>query len=287
MIKRYVYILCIWFPISLCGQNIALFEQFNGRYDYTAIGNTLNPFENNLVQSFCYTLPSSQATLSLENTENIIAAYLYWAGSGEADSSIVFNMIPIDADWVFSVDFEDANYATLSYFSCVANDTDVVLTQGNTAYDLSDLDISENLLNNTGYCGTRTNFAGWALYVIYEDDDLPLNQINLFQGLENINRNVQEKTIVLENLNVKLTRNLPLRGDLSNQHLQVVTGKCRSCRAARFREQRVQGKPVDVIHQHVYPSIELSERVDVTGCLHQLEIRDLRFRPNGKPAIVL
>lgn len=202
MIQRYIYILCFWFPITLCGQNIALFEQFNGRYDYTAIGNTLNPFENNLVQGFCSTLPLSQATLSLENPENIVAAYLYWAGSGEADTNITLNTLPIDAEWIYNVDYDDADYGMLTYFSCVANVTDLVLSQGNTLYELSDLDISETLLNNIGYCETRTNFAGWAMYVIYEDEDLPLNQINLFQGMEIINRNVQEKTIVLENLNV-------------------------------------------------------------------------------------
>ena len=80
----------------------------------------------------------------------------------------------------------------------MANVTDIALSQGNTAYNLSDLDISEALSNNIGYCDTRTNFAGWALYIIYEDADLHLNQINLFQGMDIINRNVQEKTIVLE-----------------------------------------------------------------------------------------
>lgn len=202
MVQRYVFIVLFWFPIVLCGQNIALFEQFNGRYDYTAIGNTLNPFENNLVQGFCSILPSSQATLSLENPENIIAAYLYWAGSGEADTNITLNTLPIDAQWVYNVDFDDAEHGILTYFSCVANVTDLVMSQGNTAYEFSDLDISETLLNNPGYCDTRTNFAGWTIYVIYEDEDLPLNQINLFQGMEIINRNIQEKTIVLENLNV-------------------------------------------------------------------------------------
>ena len=202
MIQRYAYILFIWFPITLCSQNIELFEQFNGRYDYTAIGNTLNPFENNLVQSFCETLPSSQATLTLENPENIIAAYLYWAGSGDGDTNIILNSISIDAEWIYNVSYNDAEHGTLTYFSCITNITDFVLSQGNTIYELSDLNISETLQNNVGYCDTRTNFAGWAMYIIYEDENLPLNQINLFQGLEIINRNVQEKTIVLENLNV-------------------------------------------------------------------------------------
>ena len=184
------------------GQDVALFQQFNGRYDYVAIGNTLNPFENNLVRTFCETLPSSQAELNIDNPTDIVAAYLYWAGSGEGDTNITLNGVSIDANITYTVPFSDDTYGPLTYFSCFANITDLIISQGNTVYELSDLDISETLQNNIGYCGNRTNFAGWAIYVIYEDENLPLNQISLFQGLDIINRNVQERAIVLENLNV-------------------------------------------------------------------------------------
>jgi hypothetical protein len=63
------------------GQSIALYEQHNGRYDYTAIGNTLNTSENGAFTN-CFILTSSEANLSLSNNQYIIAAYLYWAGSG-------------------------------------------------------------------------------------------------------------------------------------------------------------------------------------------------------------
>jgi len=184
------------------GQEVTLFQQFNGRYDYIAIGNTLNPFENNLVGGFCETLPSSEAELNIDTTSNVVAAYLYWAGSGEGDTNITVNQISIDADITYTVPYIDNNFGTLTYFSCFADITDLVISQGNTSYEFSDLDISETFQNDIGYCENRTNFAGWAIYVIYEDDDLTLNQISLFQGLDIINRNIQEKTIVLENLNV-------------------------------------------------------------------------------------
>jgi gliding motility-associated-like protein len=194
------FILCI--PYENFGQDVTLYEQFNGRYDYVAIGNTLNPFENNLETGFCETLPSSQAELNLENTSTIIAAYLYWAGSGEGDTNISLNTTSIDADTTYTISFNDFNYGMLTYFSCFADVTDLLLSQGNTMYELSDFDISETLQNNFGYCGNRTNFAGWAIYVVYANDALPLNQINLFQGLDIINRNIRSKSIVLENLNV-------------------------------------------------------------------------------------
>ncbi|MBQ0768981.1 MAG: gliding motility-associated C-terminal domain-containing protein, partial [Bizionia sp.] len=201
---RTVYFLIVLLCINneMFSQDISLFQQFNGRYDYTAIGNTLNAAENNLVQDFCETLPSSQANLSLDTDCTIIAAYLYWAGSGTGDLEVSFNDSLVTADNIYITDYLDSTYGTLNYFACMADVTDQILTSGNTDYTLSNLDISNTLTDNPGYCGNRTNFAGWSLYIIYENPALPLNQINLFQGLEIINRNVQEKVILLENVNV-------------------------------------------------------------------------------------
>ena len=190
--------------ITICSsQDIAQFNQFNGHYNYTAIGNTLNIAENNINQGFCDILPSSNADLTLPPTTTaILAAYLYWAGSGTGDQSVTLNNYEIIADETYLVNYEDTQNGTLSYFSCYADITRFVQSEGVTTYTLEDLDLSQTLANNPGYCANRTNFAGWSMYVIYEDSRLPLNQINLFQGLEIINRNVQEKTIILDNINV-------------------------------------------------------------------------------------
>jgi len=182
-------------------QEITLFQQFNGRYDYLAIGNTLNPAENNQ-STFCQILPASQADLQMPANTTIKEAYLFWAGSGEGDFEVSLNNIPITAENVHNVNFEDDNFGTLTYFSCASKITDLITAQGDTSYELTNLDISDTLTNNPGYCENRTNFAGWSIYVIYQDNSLPLNQINLFLGLEIINRNVQEKNIIIDNLNV-------------------------------------------------------------------------------------
>jgi gliding motility-associated-like protein len=184
------------------GQEITLFQQFNGRYDYLAFGNTLNPSENNIERDFCDVLPESQADLLLPANTNIVAAYLYWAGSGEGDLEVNLNDVPIVADNTYLVEYNDPTYGILPYFSCYTDITELITSTGNASYTLTNLDISETLANNLGYCGNRTNFAGWVVYVIFEDSQLPLNQVNLFQGLEIINRNVQEKIIVLDNVNV-------------------------------------------------------------------------------------
>lgn len=203
--KRILYIMStIILSVSQLsfGQDIQLFQQYNGRYDYTAIGNTLNPAENNIDQSFCFPLESSSATLNLPAGVNITAAYLYWAGSGPGDPEVSLNGNPIEAEDTYNVDYLDPNNGLLTYFSCLAEITDQIISEGNTNYELSDLDITNVLTPGIGYCNNRTNFAGWSIYIIYEDDNLPLNQVNLYQGLEIINASVQEKTIVIDNLNV-------------------------------------------------------------------------------------
>jgi gliding motility-associated-like protein len=192
----------VFLHIGAKAQDISIFKQFNGRFDYLAIGNTLNQAENNISRSFCEILPSSQATLNIASDSTIIAAYLYWAGSGLGDTEVRFNGTQIIAEDTYNTIFTDFGFGDLNYFSCYAEVTNQILAEGNSTYTLSGLDISETLLNSPGHCSRRTNFAGWSLYVIFENSTLPLNQVNLFQGLEIINRNVTEKTILLENVNV-------------------------------------------------------------------------------------
>src|SRR5690606_18871934 len=88
-------------PTWIFGQDITLYEQFNGRYDFTFAGNTLNPQENSYqVTPTIYT--SSSATLTLNPDDQIVAAYLYWAGCGTGDFDVLLNNTPITAERTFS-----------------------------------------------------------------------------------------------------------------------------------------------------------------------------------------
>lgn len=190
---RYAQLLIIllcWYH-NASAQDIELFQQFNGRYDYTAIGNTLNTEENG-VFSNCTITTSSSAALNLNNDQTIIAAYLYWAGSGNGDFEISLNANAIFADRIF-FDSLDNNRV---FFAAFADVTDILLEEGNAIYSISDFDISETIPT---YCPTGTNFAGWAITVIYEDDSLPLNQLNVYDGLQSV---PTQLNITLENLNV-------------------------------------------------------------------------------------
>lgn len=193
----------LYFSIILCsfcpfyGQNVSLYQQFNGRYDFLFVGNTMNLGENNVTPG-CEDLlvTSSTANLNLSSTQIIQSAYLYWAGSGQGDFNVKLNGNDINAQRTFS---NVSASSGLPYFSAFKDVTNQILSTGNGNYTLSDLDISQTLLNEPGYCNNRTNFAGWALVIVYKDSNLPLNQINIYDGLESIPNDV---TINLTNLNV-------------------------------------------------------------------------------------
>ncbi len=199
--KRILPFFLLLFSLITSAQDIDVFQQYYGRYSYTAIGNTLNPAENNLVW-FCETLPSSSADLTLNTNQDIIAAYIYWAGSGEGDTEVTLNGTDLIADETLLVEYDDPNNGLLPYFSCFKDITPLIKTSGNGTYTLTNLDISDVLATNPGYCANRTNFAGWSIFVVYEDLSLPLNQVSVYHGLEIINRNEQEINITIDNLNV-------------------------------------------------------------------------------------
>lgn len=192
--KSIHHILCILLfgvSISINAQDIELFQQFNGRYDYTAIGNTLNTLENGPGLT-CEILTESSATLNLNSNQNIVAAYLYWAGSGTGDFNIRLNNTPLIAERTFS----DALDFTRVFFAAFADVTDIVLAQGTGNYTVSEFDLTNVI---SPFCPTGTNFGGWAMTIIYEDDNLPLNQLNVYDGLQSV---PEFLSITLDNLNV-------------------------------------------------------------------------------------
>ena len=192
--KKAFYILSsLIFSITtpIVAQDITLFQQFNGRYDYVAIGNTLNIAENG-INVPCDILTSSSADLDLETNQNIVAAYLYWAGSGDGDIEISLNGFPVTAERTFN----DALDSDRVFFAAYADVTAILTEQGNASYTISDFDLSDVI---TPYCPTGTNFGGWAITIIYEDINLPLNQLNVYDGLQSVPTFL---SITLDNLNV-------------------------------------------------------------------------------------
>ena len=197
MTKRITQILLVFsllFSISVVGQNVTLFEQINGRYDFTFVGNTLNTGENN-GQSVLSYFTQSSANLTLGPSDNVYKAYLYWAGSGMGDFNVKLNNNDITAERTF-LHSRIISGTLFHFFSAFTDVTSLVQSTGNGNYTFSDIDIATDLSQHFQF---RTNFSGWALVIVYGNANLPLNQINIYDGLEGI---PNEITIILNNLNV-------------------------------------------------------------------------------------
>lgn len=202
MQKQYFLFLFVLLSTIAQAQQIGQFLQFNGRYNYTGLGNTLNLIENG-GNTECTILTESSASLSLDPSQTVVAAVLYWAGSGDGDFNIALNGTPVTSSRNFSYNFLGATGFEYTYFAAYANVTSIINANGPGSYTLSELDLNEAIQPFCGInSGNATNFGGWALYVIYEDPALPLNQIILFDGLEAVTANNPEVNILLENLNV-------------------------------------------------------------------------------------
>ncbi|WP_432670137.1 gliding motility-associated C-terminal domain-containing protein [Flavobacterium sp. SM2513] len=190
----YCVLLCIT-SLTCFSQDVALWEQFNGRYDFTVVGNTLNPLENN-PNSFCTIFTTSSESLNLQPNDEIEKAYIYWAGSGTGDLEIKLNGQIVTSERNFPM-FKN----NLDYFSAYADVTAIVQATGNGLYTVSELDLL-SAITDTGYCINRTNFGGWAIVVVFKNDSLPLNQLNVYDGLQAVSSAQNNLTLTLNNLNV-------------------------------------------------------------------------------------
>ena len=184
------------FSVPILGQDISIYQQYSGRFDFTFMGNTLNTEENNAVFGApdppCIILTSSSASLNLGVNDEIQTAFLYWAGSGNGDFDVKLNGIDISASRTFSTQ----NSFGSNYFSAFKDVTSQIIATGNGIYNFSDLDLT-NVISD--YCGNTTNFGGWAIIIIYKNDALPLNQLNIYDGLQSVPSAIN---IILNSLNV-------------------------------------------------------------------------------------
>ena len=189
-----ILILSLLFAINIQGQNVSLYEQFNGRYDFTFLGNTMNPQEN--TYQFTPTIfTTSDASLTLQPGDVVEKAFLYWAGCGTGDFDVKLNGVDISAQRTFS----NVLQTQFNFFSAFADITTQIQTTGNGVYTLSDLDVTSfiNLHFNN-----KTNFAGWAIVVVYYNSNLPLNQLNVYDGLQVVSQQQTQLNITLNSLNV-------------------------------------------------------------------------------------
>lgn len=195
MIKKItllLFLFCLLIPEIIFSQDISLYTQINGRYDFTFVGNTLNTNENSFMSTPTI-LTSSSADLNLSPTDVIERAYLYWAGCGTGDFDVQLNGVDIAPDRTFSIIQASTGNP---HFSAFKDITAQVQATGNGTYTLSDLDLNAEI---TQYFENRTNFGGWAIIVVFQNDALPLNQLNIYDGMQAVPSRID---ISLSSLNV-------------------------------------------------------------------------------------
>lgn len=212
MLKKIFFLISVSLFGAVSAQvPIDLFQQFNGKYNHTAIGNTLNIHDNSLpvANGFCDVLDTSSATLTLGPGQNLIAAYLYWSGpvntqapvGDQIDDAVTLNGVDFVADDTFVYTLTPVH----QYFASYVDVTDLAIATGSGTYDFTNLDLSF-LLTSPYHCssngGNQTNYGGWAVSFIYEDLSLPYFQISIFHGLDGVSRNNNFIDIHLTNLNV-------------------------------------------------------------------------------------
>jgi len=186
--KKIVFFL-FFFCIALYSISQVPFElnyQHNGRYDFTMIGATFNNQPNNdFTGTDCNDLnlnPGETASddLQLDTDQSVIAAYLYWSSNFSlGDREVTLNGELIESDKGFTDTF-----GAFSFSGAVADVTTEVQTQGNTTYTVDDL-----ALDRTANNGCSTSYGGWVMIVVYEDLDLPLNSVNIYDGFLGITTN--------------------------------------------------------------------------------------------------
>lgn len=189
-----ILILSLIFTINIQGQDVSLYQQFNGRYDFTFLGNTMNPIENTF-QTTPVIFTTSSATLNLQPDDVVEKAFLYWAGCGTGDFDVKLNGVDLTAQRTFS----NVLQTQYNFFSAFYDVTAQIQTTGNGIYTLSDLDVT-SFINL--HATNSTNFAGWAIVVVYYNPNLPLNQLNVYDGLQVVSQVQNQLNITLNSLNV-------------------------------------------------------------------------------------
>ncbi|RYM32817.1 T9SS type B sorting domain-containing protein [Brumimicrobium glaciale] len=178
---------------------ITLYQQFNGKYDYTVIGNTHNTADNS-TNSTCQFLTSSSATLNLNPNQTIEAAYLIWSGISDGmATSVSLNGNLITPDYTNLIASGTPPFS-LFWFSAVKDITSYAQNFGNGIYQITNFDLNPF---TSSYCFQTLDYSGWNIILVYSDNSLPNVQINIYDGLQ-IGSSV---TFPVNNLNVTNTNN--------------------------------------------------------------------------------
>jgi uncharacterized repeat protein (TIGR01451 family) len=154
---------------------ITRFARFVGNVNFVATGGSLR---NSATNACNVTGNSTAAVAGIPGGSTILAAYLYWGGSGgTVDANVTLNGNAIAASRTFTTTFNNGG-TNFPYFGGFANVTALVAGNGNFTFG--------GLTVNTGnpHCGSSAVVSGWGLVVIYQRAAENLRAINVYDGLQ-------------------------------------------------------------------------------------------------------
>jgi MSHA biogenesis protein MshQ len=111
----------------------------------------------------------------------VLAAYLYWAGSGStADTQVMFESKNFTAQRQYTAAYTLAG-TTFYYFGGAADVTSLVQAKGNGTYSFSNLSVA----TDNPYCAAQGVLGGFSLLVVYEHQATqPFRVLNLYEGFQ-------------------------------------------------------------------------------------------------------
>jgi len=149
--------------------------QHEGRLDFVHFANSMRTASN--LSDPCDVSSSASITVSgIPSGATIVAAYLYWAGSGSADNTVTFaGQSTTGTTYTGSYSLSGT---TFQFYGGRAVVTSRV--SGNGTYTLSGM----NAATTGAYCTSEAVVKGWSLLVIYSHSSRPLRRVTVFDGLD-------------------------------------------------------------------------------------------------------
>ena len=150
--------------------------RFTGQYNYVATGGSLR---NSASNACSLDSTRSQILTGIPAGSTIVAAYLYWGGSGSTvDSTVTLNGATITANRTFTTTTVISGFTDFSFFGGFADITSRITGNGTLTFGGLSVD------SGGDYCNSAAVTAGWSVIVIYGSTSEPLRAINIFDGLD-------------------------------------------------------------------------------------------------------
>ncbi len=172
-------------------QVLSLYREHEGPYDYVVAGGSLRSEPN--TGNACAVLDQHETNLTIPAGATVVAAYLYWGGSGgTVDANVTFRRPGtnpnVTADGTHTSTYNNGG-TLLPYFGGFKDVTS--LMTGSGAYGLSGLTVE----NGAPFCAVQGVAKGWALMVVYQQAALPIKRIQVRHGLRAFRAATEQVTL--------------------------------------------------------------------------------------------